>query len=276
MASGPASLYLELMKRTLTFSLWPEPPVPVEYFDATRPGWKRRLLALARRALRRWNFSLVHPFPASAQDRYEGMDKPGYAHTMIGLRRLDSLHACVETALREGVPGDLIETGVWRGGACIFMRAVLAAHGVTDRLVFVADSFEGLPKPDLARWPADSSDNYHLDRFFAVSREEVEANFRAYGLLDAQVVFLKGWFKDTLPAAPIVRLALMRLDGDMYGSTMEAMENLYPKLSPGGFCVIDDYSLPGCRQAVDDFRARNDVGAPLIEIDWTGRYWRKS
>jgi hypothetical protein len=68
----------------------------------------------------------------------------------------------------------------------------------------------------------------------------------------------------------------MRLDGDMYGSTMEALESLYPKLSLGGYCVVDDYSLPGCRQAVDDFRARNGVNAQLVEIDWTGRYWRKS
>jgi hypothetical protein len=276
MENDAATLYLELMKKTLTFSMWREPPVPVEYSNATRPAWKRLLLGLARHGLRHWHFSLVHPFPASAQDRQEGMDKPGYAHTMIGMRRLDSLQACVETALRENVPGDLIETGVWRGGACIFMRAVLAAHGVADRRVFVADSFEGLPTPDLGHWPADRGDTYHLDRFFAVSKEEVEANFRAYGLLDAQVVFLQGWFKDTLPAAPIGRLALMRLDGDMYGSTMEALENLYPKLSPGGFCIIDDFSLPGCRQAVDDFRARNGVNAHLVEIDWTGRYWRKS
>ena len=208
MPNGPAALYLELMKKTLTFSIWREPPVPVEFFDAARPAWKRRLLSLARRVLRRWNFSLVHPFPASAQDRYEGMDKPGYAHTMIGMRRLDSLQACIETVLRENVPGDLIETGVWRGGACIFMRAVLAANGVADRRVFVADSFEGLPAPDLGRWPADRSDTYHLDLFFAVSREEVETNFRAYGLLDAQVVFLQGWFKDTLPVAPVERLFL--------------------------------------------------------------------
>ena len=68
---------------------------------------------------------------------------------MIGLKRLDNLHFCVDTAIREGIEGDFIETGVWRGGACIFMRAVLAAHGIKNRKVYVADSFEGLPKPDL-------------------------------------------------------------------------------------------------------------------------------
>jgi O-methyltransferase len=105
--------------------------------------------------------------------------------------------------------------------------------------------------------------------------EEVQDNFRKFDLLDDQVVFLKGWFKDTLPGAPIEQLAVLRLDGDMYGSTMEALEVLYPKLSPGGFCVIDDYALPNCRKAIDDYRAQHGIRSPLIRIDWTGHFWRK-
>jgi len=152
---------------------------------------------------------------------------------------------------------------------------VLAAHGVTDRRVFVADSFAGLPPPDADRYPHDRGDKHYKQTFLAVSRREVEENFRAFGLLDDQVVFLEGWFKDTLPSAPIERLAVMRLDGDMYGSTIEALEALYPKLSDGGFCVVDDYALPGCRRAVDDFRAANRIESPIVEIDWSGVYWRK-
>jgi len=95
------------------------------------------------------------------------------------------------------------------------------------------------------------------------------------GLLDDQVVFLKGWFKDTLPRAPFDTLAVMRLDGDLYGSTMESLENLYPKLTRGGFCVIDDYAMPGCKSAVDDYRATQAIASKIIEIDWTGRYWQK-
>jgi O-methyltransferase len=91
------------------------------------------------------------------------------------------------------------------------------------------------------------------------------------------VVFLKGWFKDTLPTAPIERLAVLRLDGDMYSSTIEALTSLYPKLSPGGFCIIDDYgAIAGCKQAVDDFRREQGITAELQPVDWTGRYWRKS
>lgn len=194
---------------------------------------------------------------------------------MIGLRRLDNLQFCVETVIREGVEGDLIETGVWRGGACIFMRAILAAYGIEDRKVYVADSFEGLPKPDVEKFPADKGDRLYIHRFLAVSQHEVENNFKRYGLLDGQVVFLKGWFKDTLPHAQIENLGILRLDGDMYSSTMDALTNLYPRLSKSGFCIIDDYALPRCKRAVDDFRAQNGIHTEMKIVDWTGRYWRK-
>ena len=75
----------------------------------------------------------------------------------------------------------------------------------------------------------------------AVPEEEVKANFRRYGLLDDQVRFLPGWFKDTLQDAPIDRIAVLRLDGDLYESTIQALDALYPRVSPGGFCIIDDY-----------------------------------
>jgi O-methyltransferase len=191
------------------------------------------------------------------------------------MKRLDQLQTAIETVLLEGIEGDFIETGVWRGGACIFMRAALAAYGVTDRRVFLADSFEGLPEPDEQKYPADSGSMYHAEPFLAVSREEVERNFARYGLLDDRVVFLEGWFKDTLPSAPIEKLALLRLDGDMYESTLDALGNLYPKLSPGGFCIIDDLFLGPCRLAVEEYRATQGINAEMRVIDTCSAYWRK-
>jgi O-methyltransferase len=94
-------------------------------------------------------------------------------------------------------------------------------------------------------------------------------------LLDDRVRFLPGWFKDTLPDAPIDRLALLRLDGDLYESTIQALEALYPRLSPGGFCIIDDYIIKACRQAVADYRAKHGVSAEIIHIDGAGVFWRK-
>ena len=267
-------LYLDLMKKTLSFTLWPEPPVPITTFYIKSPV-RRFLVSTITKILKKKNLFLAMERNFLESQRNEGQIWPGYADTMIGLKRLDNLQYCIEMVLKEGREGDLIETGVWRGGACIFMRAVLAAYGITDRKVFVADSFEGLPRPDDRKYSADKGDKHYIERYLSVSKEIVENNFRKYGLLDDQVVFLKGWFRDTLPNAPIEKLSILRLDADMYGSTMESLEFLYPKLSKGGFCIIDDYALPACRMAVDDYRARHQITSKMKQIDTSSIYWRK-
>jgi len=105
----------------------------------------------------------------------------------------------------------------------------------------------------------------------------VRANFARYDLLDDQVRFPPGWFRDTLPTAPIDQLAVLRLDGDLYESTMDALSNLYLKLSVGGYVIIDDYQIPGCQQAVHEFRAANGIeDDPLEPIDKWSVYWRRS
>ena len=215
--------------------------------------------------------------PHDESRRKAGLDWPSTAPTMIGLARIDNLHQCMERVIEAGVPGDFIETGVWRGGAVIFMRGVLKAHGIEDRRVWVADSFQGLPPPDLKKYPQDTR-YVGVEKIteLAVSLEEVKANFERYNLLDQQVQFLKGWFRDTLPTAPIERLAVMRLDGDLYESTMDALTNLYDRLSVGGFVIIDDYDIKGCRDAVHDFRNARGITDEIVKIDWTGVYWRRS
>ena len=196
---------------------------------------------------------------------------------MVGPKRLENIRFCIEDVLQQGVPGDFIETGVWRGGSVIFMRAMLKAHAVTDRIVWVADSFEGLPKPDAAKYPADSGDRHFLIPELAISLEQVQANFRAFGLLDSQVRFLKGWFKDTLPTAPIEKLAVARLDGDLYESTIDALTNIYPKLSVGGYLIVDDYgAVPACKKAVHDYRDARGIKDPIKNIDDIGHFWHKT
>lgn len=195
---------------------------------------------------------------------------------MIGTVRLDHLEWCVRDLLEREVPGDLIETGVWRGGATILMRAVLKAYGELERSIWLADSFRGVPPPDPENYPHDAASDLHECEYLAVSQDEVARNFARYGLLDEQVRFLPGWFRETLPDAPIEELALLRLDGDLYESTSVALEALYPKLSPGGYAIVDDYgAIPACRAAVDDYRRKRGVTEPLVAIDWTGAYWRR-
>ncbi len=246
--TDPIDLYLELLKRALVNTLYRDPR--------------------------------IDPGVAQIYDpvlRLEGRDWPRDAHTMIGRKRLDQLDACCRLVLSERVAGDFLEAGVWRGGASIFMRGVLEALGDATRRVWVADSFRGLPPPDAAAFPVDSGSQFHEFDALAVSLEAVRDHFDRYGLLDERVAFLKGWFKDTLPSAPVERLAVLRLDGDMYESTWQTLEALYPKLSPGGFVIVDDYGcIPASRQAVEEFRLRHAITEPIVPIDWTGVYWRRS
>lgn len=207
----------------------------------------------------------------------------GEAVTMVPLARLDNVQACLLDVIDRGVPGDVIETGVWRGGMTIFMRGVLAVRGVTDRRVWVADSFQGLPAPDGDRFPleaqAHASSAMTKDYgHFAVSLDDVRASFAAFGLLDDQVCFLPGWFKDTLPAAPIDRLAVLRLDGDYYESTADALRALYDKLSPGGYVIVDDYGEDRwtyCRRAVDEFRRDRGLDDELRQVDSKCFFWQR-
>jgi O-methyltransferase len=267
-------LYIDLLKKTLVFGLWDEPGMPVKFLPADKIG--RRLNRGLSAWMERFGYQITKLPKAGQEERDVGASWPGMAHSMVGMRRLDNIQECVETVLRDNIPGDLIETGVWRGGSVILMKGILAAHGARERKVFVADSFEGLPPPDAKQYPEDEGDKHHTFKdYLGVSRRQVEESFRRFGLLDDNVVFLEGWFKDTLPTAPIERLAVMRLDGDMYESTIQAIEALYPKLQPGGFCIVDDFSHPACGKAISDYRAKHGISAEIVKIDWSGAYWRK-
>jgi O-methyltransferase len=265
----PRNLYLSLMKRVLTNWVYSN----AEDLPISNRGLIRQMVTrlFASRRIR-----LVIRQSFNPETRTLGRDFPSFAHTMVGIKRLDNVQDCIDKVIEDGVPGDFIETGVWRGGTVIFMRAVLKAYGITDRRVWVADSFAGLPPPSKEKYPLDRDSTNHLSTELAIPIEEVKANFEKYDLLDDQVKFLKGWFRDTLPAAPIEKLAVMRLDGDMYESTTDALSALYPRLSVGGFVIVDDYGtgLP-CRQAVHDFRDANGIKDEIIDIDGTGVYWRR-
>jgi hypothetical protein len=200
---------------------------------------------------------------------------PSWPLTMIGATRMDNVERCVRDALEGGVPGDLIETGVWRGGTTIFMRGMLRAYGDRERRVYVADSFAGLPPPDPDRYPADDGIELHLWPGLAVGLDDVRANFDRFGLLDEQVEFVQGWFRDTLPGLRDHQWAVVRLDGDLYESTIDGLTNLYPGLSPGGWLIVDDYEIPACRQAVTDYRAQHGIDEPIVDVDWTGICWQK-
>ena len=278
-ASEIRALYLELLKRSLTGAI-------AEDNDSILGGvrtqgsdrLRKKVANQVGQLTQRFGFEIAYKKPYDAALREVGGDWPSRAESMIGLKRMDNLIHCVSTAIEDGVDGDLIETGVWRGGACIMMRGVLKAYGDTGRSVWVADSFEGLPKPNSAVYAADAGDTHFEWSGLQVGVDQVKHNFRRYGLLDDQVKFLVGWFKDTLPDAPIDKLAVARLDGDMYESTIQAIEVLYPKLQPGGFLIVDDYGthVSQAQAAVHDYRAEHGITDEIVDIDGSGAYWRKS
>ena len=196
--------------------------------------------------------------------RTAGLDWPLQGLTMVGLDRLDDLQRCVESVVADGIEGDLIEAGSWRGGASILMRATLDTLG-ESRTVWVADSFAG--------FPADSSlEDYD---FLAAPLEEVQASFERLGVAEG-VRFVPGFFEATLPPLAGERWAIVRLDADTYEPTRVALRSLYPGLAPGGYLVLDDYgSFPECRRAVDEFRAEHGITEPIERIDPTGVRWRR-
>lgn len=267
--------YIDLLKRCLTRELFMEE----EMVDVM--GWPLGGPLgdpdEVWRVLRNAGMRIVKPFD-DLERRLTGKDWPMHAETMVGTARLDNVDDLVTRALKNDIAGDLVETGVWRGGVVILMRALLDALGDDHRRVWACDSFEGLPTPDPDQYPADAKHlvDEAVQTHTAVSLAQVQANIDRYKLLDDRIEFLPGWFRDTLPGAPIESIAVLRLDGDLYESTMDGLVHLEPKVSPGGFVIVDDYnSWEACRQAVTEYRQANEITAEIHEIDWTGAWWQK-
>lgn len=251
MELAPACLYLQLLRHCLCRDQFPD----------------------ARYEVKDGSLQLL---PFDPVLRAEGRDWPTEAVTMVGSQRLQNLEECCRSALRDKVPGDFVETGIWRGGCGILMRAILAAMEDTSRKVWLFDSFQGLPKPDVQAFPQDRSDQLWMFRnYLGVSLEKVKANFQRYELLDERTKFIAGWFRDTIPQAEVDSISVLRLDGDLYESTWLVLTHLYPKLSPNGFVIIDDYALTTCKAAVDDFRQHHSINSPITRVDWSGIFWRK-
>ena len=269
-----AGLYLDLLKKVLINEIDLENQLRAEYIQECLTRGTEPDLVTARdiRIVRADRYCRLKKAQAEGQYRLQ-RDSSHYPFTLIGRARLDNIQNCLDRICQDKVPGDCIETGVWRGGATLFMRAYFKAYQISDRKVWLADSFEGLPEP---AHPLEKDYDFYTYGVLSIREELVRHNFELFGLLDDQVGFLTGWFKDTLPAAPIDALALMRLDGDMYESTLDSLVALYPRLSPGGYVIVDDYGvLDCCRHAVHAYRTRHGIAAPLERIDHTGVYWRK-
>lgn len=161
-----------------------------------------------------------------------------------------------------------------------FAALVLKEYGEMHRNVWVCDSFEGFPpesekdKQYNINWPS-------LNEWIAVPVEDVKNNFSGFGVLNDNVKFVKGFFKETMLNIEVKNIAVLRLDGDMYDSTMDVLNALYFKVSKGGYVIIDDYGISSCDAAVNDFRAKHNILSPMISLrektekdEAFGCYWK--
>lgn len=199
------------------------------------------------------------------------------SYTQTSPERILALVRSVEYVVKHGIPGGIVECGVWRGGSMMAVAKALLRAGVRDRDLYLYDTFEGMAPPtalDVSRWGGDASGKSTggIFEMNAVSLEEVERAMFSVGYDAARIHFIKGKVEDTIPAAAPGAIALLRLDTDWYESTKHEMKHLFPILSRGGVLILDDYGeWQGARTAVDEYFERNRVQILLNRIDHTGR-----
>lgn len=201
----------------------------------------------------------------------DATDEPlGYfPYASMGSVRLDHLDESIRTVLDGGVDGDLVDCGCGRGGAAIYMRGVLAARDVPGRQVWVADEFRSMRTAS----PRSVTDGGLGD--VGAELNQVRDGFDRFDLLDERVRFLQGRFDQTLPDAPIESIALLRIGADAGTEVTAILDELHPRLTPGGVVIIENASDPAVRSAVDEFRARHGLGEVEDRIGWGGASWRK-
>lgn len=263
--------YLDLLEKVLTFSLWPQPPAPITMLKGC--STKLNIACMIDKLLHRLTVpdtggalslcvDIDQQFAESS--RANGVAWPSLSHTMVGRARLRNIRELCAAALEENTPGSFVECGVWRGGASIMARACLPSN----REVVCCDSFQGLP-------PDTREPHWSKQEFLRVSKEQVEAYFRAFDLLE-NVRFVKGFFCDTLYDLDTGPIAVLRCDGDMYSSTWDILSALYSKVSPGGYVIVDDYGVVDtCREAVNNFRSLHRITDTIRPIDQSGVWWKK-
>lgn len=202
--------------------------------------------------------------------------------TLTSVERMYALYSAIRYLDHAGVGGDVVECGVWRGGSCMLAARTLMALGDDTRHLHLYDTFAGMTRPQavdtrqrdgseqISRWEVFQREGHNAWCFAPL--EEVRANLLSTGFPEQRMSFVQGAVEQTLPAHAPAAIALLRLDTDWYASTLHELEHLYPRLSPGGVLIIDDYgAYQGARDAVDGYFADNGIDMLLHRIDTAGR-----
>jgi len=201
--------------------------------------------------------------------------------TMTSKERMFALHESVKYIINNGIPGDFVECGVWRGGSTMMIAHTLLKMGVSDRTIYLYDTFEGMTEPTefdnkvsddgfsvLDSWKNRQKDEHNEWCFASLS--EVKENMSSTGYPEGNLIFVKGDVAKTIPDSMPATASLLRLDTDWYESTLHELNHLFPALTTSGVLIIDDYGhWSGSKKAVDEYFSDGQI--LLNRIDYSGR-----
>lgn len=245
-------------------------------------GFTAKLRASARRVtnLRLYDKSVIETNEAvdiKRDQKFMSIYERCQPFTMTSIERMYGLHAAANYVVDNDIPGDFVETGVWRGGSSMMSALTLLARDAAKRDLWLYDTYEGMTEPTEADRSFDgrsAQEQYEeIPDWCAASKQDVETNMFSTGYPPERLHFIEGKVEDTIPSAGTpAQIALLRLDTDWYVSNKHELENLYPLLSPGGVLLIDDYGhWEGVRKSVDEYFSEQGITGLLNRIDYTGR-----
>lgn len=202
--------------------------------------------------------------------------------TLTRPERIYAIIQAVKYVVKNGIEGDIVECGVWRGGSMMAAAMTLQAMGDTSRGLYLYDTFEGMPMPDvhdvdLNGQPATKefnqlSSSSQSSNWCYASLAEVENNLKSTGYPAENLHFMKGKVEETIPNTLPSGIALLRLDTDWYESTYHELKWLYPRLAYKGVLIVDDYGhWAGARKATDEYFEHNQIGMFLSCTDYSAR-----
>jgi O-methyltransferase len=207
-------------------------------------------------------------------------------YTKTSIERMYSLYSSVNYVLDNQIEGDIVECGVWRGGSAMMIAKMLHKRGITNRKVYLYDTFEGMSAPTKEDVDVDGSfagklmEDQKDDKINSVwclaDLNDVSTNMKLTQFKEENIVYVEGKVEDTIPGTIPSKIALLRLDTDWYFSTKHELIHLYPLLVKNGILIIDDYGhWQGCKKAVNEYFEEHKIKMLLNRVDYTGRIGHK-
>ncbi len=232
---------------------------------------------LGLKIIRKSRLELVNLTDIEEDKRFLELYKKVKDHTMVPVERCYTLYQTVKYIIKNNIEGDFTECGVWKGGSCMLIAYTLQQAGITNRKIYMYDTFEGMTKPgemdgqeEKEQWEKGKvSDS--LNNMCYSPIEEVRANIKSTGYPAENIVIVKGKVEESLPGTMPTKISLLRLDTDWYESTKHELTYLYPLLEKNGVLIVDDYGAwQGAKKAVDEYFSKIP-NIFLGRIDYTGR-----